>query len=64
MDAKVTALEARVSNLETRMAVAERDIQGINTKLDKIDNNLSRLTWIVIVAVVGAVLKLALGGNI
>lgn len=61
MEHKVTNLEARVSNLETRMAVAERDIQGIIQKLDKIDMNLSRLMWIVVAAVMGAVLKLAIG---
>jgi chaperonin cofactor prefoldin len=62
MDEKVATLESRVSNLETRVAVAERDIQGINQKLDKIDGNLTRLMWIVIIAVVGALLRLVVAG--
>lgn len=58
---EITPLEVRVSNLETRMAVAERDIQTINQKLDKIDANVTKLIWIVMASVIGTVLKLAIG---
>lgn len=60
--ADVKQLENRVTSIETRLAVAERDIEGINKKLDKIDANLSKLMWIVIVAVVGAVLRIVMQG--
>ena len=60
---KFIALENRVNNLEIRVAVAERDIDSINQKLDKIDTNLSKLMWIVIVAVAGAVLRVVIVGG-
>ena len=50
-------LEGRVTSLEIRMAVAESTIKEFGKKLDKIDANISKLTWIVLAAVVGAVLK-------
>jgi uncharacterized coiled-coil protein SlyX len=57
MDEWKQLMETRVNNLETRVALAERDIEGINKKLDKIDAGLSRLTWIVISAVVLAIVQ-------
>lgn len=50
-------IEGRVTSLEIRMAVAESTIKEFGKKLDKIDANISKLTWIVLAAVVGAVLK-------
>lgn len=50
-------LKAQVSKLDTRMSVAERDIQDINKKLDKIDNNT---TWILRL-IIGALIMSVLG---
>jgi hypothetical protein len=56
-------VEGRVSSLEIRMAVAESNIKEFGRKLDKIDNNISKLTWIVISAVILAVLQSVLKGG-
>jgi hypothetical protein len=53
----VTEHDKRISNLETRVAIAENNITAINQKLDKIDANISKLIWLVMAAIVGAVLK-------
>jgi uncharacterized coiled-coil protein SlyX len=59
MDSKQTetTVEGRVTSLEIRMAVAESTIKEFGKKLDKIDTNINKLTWIVLAAVLGAVLK-------
>jgi chaperonin cofactor prefoldin len=57
-------LESRVTSLEIRMAVAESNIKEFGKKLDKIDQNLSKVMWILIVAVIGAVLNLVLRGGV
>lgn len=61
---RFSSLEAKVGNLEIRVAITENNIDNINKKLDKIDTNISRLTWIVVGAVVAAVLKMVLSGGI
>lgn len=58
----IANLNSRVTALETRVALAERDIESINKKLDKIEGNTSKLLWIVVVAIVGAVLRLVITG--
>ena len=60
---RILALETRQSTYEARLAVAETNIDNINRKLDKIDANLSRLMWIVLAAIIGAVLKSVLTGS-
>lgn len=52
-------VEGRLTGLEIRMAVAESSIEAFGKKLDKIDANISKLIWIVVLAVLGAVLKTA-----
>lgn len=54
-------IEQDISDLKTRLAVAERDISVIMKKLDKIDSNT---TWIVrllvggfVVAILGFVIR-------
>ena len=54
---KVESHEARIASLEVRTAINETNIQELNKKLDKIDSSINKLTWIVIAAVVGAILK-------
>lgn len=56
--------EGRLTSLEIRMAVAESNIKEFRGKLDKIDNNINKLTWIVIGAVVLAILKSTFGGGL
>lgn len=63
VEERVLALENKTSNHEIRLAVAENNIDQINRKLDKIDANLSKVLWIMIAAVVGAVLKLVISGG-
>ena len=57
------SLEGRVTSLEIRMAVAESNIKEVSKKLDKIDNNISKLTWIIISAIVLAILGSILKGG-
>lgn len=49
--------ESRINNLEIRTAINENNIDNLNKKLDKIDVGINKLTWIVVIAVLGAVLK-------
>jgi predicted sugar kinase len=58
------SMEGRITALEIRVAVAESNIKEFGRKLDKIDNSIGKLTWIVIGAVVMAVLKSTFGGGI
>jgi hypothetical protein len=56
---RIVVLENSVQDLKTRLAVAERDIDEINKKLDKIETNTNKLLWLVggfiILAVLGYV---------
>lgn len=54
---KVDNHESRISALEIRTAINENNIDNLNKKLDKIDVGINKLTWIVVIAVLGAVLK-------
>lgn len=65
------ALEGRVSSLENKnitqeiaIAVLKSNQKEVDKKLDKIDNNISKLTWIVITAVVLAILQSVFKGGI
>jgi uncharacterized coiled-coil protein SlyX len=65
------ALESRVSTLENKnitqeieIAVLKSNQKEVDKKLDKIDNNISKLTWIVISAVVLAILNSVFDGGI
>lgn len=58
------SIEGRVTSLEIRVAVAESNIKEFGRKLDKIDANISKLTWIVISAVVLAVLNVVFKGGV
>lgn len=49
--------EGRVTSLEIRMAVAESHIKEFRGKLDTISSDIRKLMWLVLAAVVGAVLK-------
>jgi hypothetical protein len=55
--------EGRITSLEIRVAVAESNIKEFRGKLDKIDANINKLTWIVIGAVVLAIVNSVLKGG-
>lgn len=57
LETKLNDHDKRISNLETRVSIAENNITAINQKLDKIDSNISKLIWIVLAAIIGAVLR-------
>ena len=50
--------------MEIRVAINENNTANLEKKLDKIDNNISKLTWIVISAVVLAVLNIVFKGGV
>ena len=64
LEQKVDNHESRIGNLEIRVAINENNTANLEKKLDKIDNNISKLTWIVISAVVLAVLNIVFKGGV
>jgi hypothetical protein len=57
-------LEGRLTSLEIKVAVLESNQKEVDKKLDKIDTNISKLTWIVIGAVVLAILNSVIKGGV
>jgi tetrahydromethanopterin S-methyltransferase subunit G len=57
-------LSKRVAKLETRVTVAERDIQDINKKLDKIDQNTTWILRLIIGAFIMAIITIVIKGGI
>lgn len=60
---QIDVIKADIVDVKIRLTVAESNIQEISKKIDKIDANISKLTWIVIGAVVLAVLRIAFKGG-
>ena len=54
----------RLAKVEQDLAVRQETLKGISERLSKIETTLSRLTWIVITAVVGAALTFLLNGGV
>lgn len=54
---RLNKLESEMIEVKIDVAVAKSDISMVKGKLDKIDTNISKLTWIVVAAVLGAILK-------
>jgi chromosome segregation ATPase len=61
---QIDLLRADVSDIKTRLAIAENNIEKIEQKLDKIDTNLNKVMWILITAVLLAVLNVVIKGGI
>jgi uncharacterized membrane protein len=63
---RLSYVEMKVATLETRLAVAENNIQNINEKLNKIESNTTWLLRIIIGAIILAVLGFVLtqGANL
>jgi hypothetical protein len=57
------ALRDRMVAVERQQAVREETMKVIGDRLTKIESTLSRLTWIVITAVVGAAITFLLNGG-
>lgn len=55
--------EIRITALEVENAINKTNIQNLTNKLDKIDSNISRLNWLILSAVVLAVMNLIMGGG-
>ena len=64
LEQKVDNHESRIGNLEIRIAINENNTANLEKKLDKIDNNISKLTWIVVSAVILAVLNIVFKGGV
>lgn len=70
VETKVDALEIRVGSLGQSMAVAQAQQAHIDKRFDKIDSevgairsDLKRVAWIIVTAVLGAVVTFALRGG-
>ena len=57
-------LKSEVSDLKTRMAVAESNISEIKNKIDKIEGNTSKIIWLVGSAIILSLLNMVLKGGI
>jgi len=62
-DQQFEALRDRVVTLEQKYAVREETLAGINTRLDRIESTLSRITWLLIGGIIsGAIAFIIQGG--
>jgi chaperonin cofactor prefoldin len=61
---QIDQLKSDVNDIKTRLAIAENNIEKIDQKLDKIDTNLNKVMWILITAVLLAVLNVVIKGGI
>lgn len=71
LETKIELLASRVSALETRAAVdderylsIQRRFDDTDKKLGNIDGHISKLVWVVVVAIVGAFIKFAMDGGL
>lgn len=62
-DDRLTKLEKEVSEIKTRVAIAETNIKGIYKILDSINNNTTWMLRITIGAIIVAVMNLILHGR-
>jgi hypothetical protein len=64
VEQEIKDLKRQVSDLDFRTKINERDIQAITAKLDKIEGNTSKIMWLIITAVVLALLNTIIKGGI
>lgn len=62
-EAAFDVIRDRLAVAEQKIAVREETLRAVSDRLGKIESTLSRLTWIVITAVVGAALTFLLNGG-
>ncbi|MCZ4354203.1 hypothetical protein O4H61_16935 [Roseovarius aestuarii] len=70
LENRLSAVEAALSVIETERAVSEEKrkfmearFNAIDGRLDKIDGHVSRLVWLIIAAILGGLMSLAMQGN-
>lgn len=59
----MSAMEARIGSLETRVSVEAKGTEGISVRLDKIEDTLSWLSRLIVGAIILGVLGFALSGG-
>lgn len=64
VDKRVVKLESDVSDLKTRMAVAEAGIKDVKEDLSSIKNNTNWILRLIVGAIVSALLGLIVKGGI
>ncbi|MEK6452629.1 hemolysin XhlA family protein [Caldifermentibacillus hisashii] len=64
MDDRVTKLEYDMTDVKTRLAVAEAGLKDMKEDMQSIKNNTTWLLRLVIGAIIGAVLALVLKGGV
>jgi hypothetical protein len=64
MDERVTKLEYDMTDVKTRLAVAEAGLKDMKEDMQSIKNNTTWLLRLVIGAIIGAVLALVLKGGV
>lgn len=63
-DLAFDALRDRVTKVEEKQAVREETLKNIEIRLGKIEGTLSRLTWMMIIAIGSAALAFVLHGGL
>ncbi|WP_346216435.1 hemolysin XhlA family protein [Caldifermentibacillus hisashii] len=64
MEERVTKLEYDMTDVKTRLAVAEAGLKDMKEDMQSIKNNTTWLLRLVIGAIIGAVLALVLKGGV
>lgn len=64
MEERVTKLEYDMTDVKTRLAVAESGLKDMKEDMQSIKNNTTWLLRLVIGAIIGAVLALVLKGGV
>lgn len=62
-DAKFDQLSDRVVSLEQKYAVREETLGGITVRLGRIESTLSRITWLIIGAILSGAMAFILQGG-
>lgn len=61
---KYEMMDKRQDGMELRLTLAEKDVQNITKKLDKIDGNTSKIIWLIASAIILAILEFILKGGL
>ena len=57
-------MEDRIQQLEIKSAVDFERHESVMRRLDKIDGHISKLVWLIIVAIVGAFMTFVINGGL
>ena len=63
VNTRLSEIESRMVTVERKSAVDEVHRVNVEKRLTGIEGNLSRLIWLVIAVIVGAVMKTIMDGN-